>query len=194
MTPYDLGPWFVRIDYASAFGPHSMTIPTLDWNDISSTGGHGTFDTHDSSSIDAVEMVEALVDVLVPFFPDTVTFTDWRVFNKVDPEAPSIPVDGALLTAKEGTKASPGWSKATQLTFSWRTEGFHPSKLTLLDYGSAGDFAKILDLTATVVANLDAEYTADSNGWAGRDGLRPNQFVSGTCTLNEKLRRAYRLT
>jgi len=191
--PQSINPSFVRINYHSVYGLHSMTLPTLQWNDVVSANNHGQFDTWDNVGIDAQDMIEALVTLLAPFFPDTLIFDNWIVFNKpVDP-GPSYPQTAEALVSFEGSSGTPGWSQAVQTTISLRTEDFGISKLVLLDSASGNSFDKVL-VPDTETAALIAEFTSTGNGWSGRDNSRPNSFISLTSTLNEKLRRAYRMT
>jgi hypothetical protein len=64
-----------------------------------------------------------------------------------------------------------------------------------LDVPVAVGFAKTYpaDLV-TAGTNFVNFVTSDTHMFAGRDNSRVNTFLSATATLNEKLRRAYRLT
>jgi hypothetical protein len=189
------GPFFVKISSHSEFGPHVQQIPTTDYTGPSLVFPFGVFTGWDLTLADADVMIVALVDKMAKFFPAAYTFDNWQVFSQPTPADPAIPLAGNTFTAKVGTSVASGWDKATQATITWRSTTFGKSKLVFLDYSSGGDFSKIATLPGSGdLFDLDAEFTNVSNGWKAQDNGRPQTFISMTATLNEKLRRAYRLT
>lgn len=189
------GPWYVNIKYHSSFGPHSMTIPTLTWNDVASENPNGQFDTWDPGGVDAQNMVEQLVTALLEFFGANVQFDNWIVYYKPDPVGVSQPKTGNNFTSFTGTDGSPGWEEAVQMTFNGRTADFGASKVVLLDAGSNGDFSKVSAIPGSGrIYDVEQILISDNNGWRGRDNAQITSLISVTITLNEKLRRAYRLT
>lgn len=188
-----LSPAFVRLFYHSEFASHTMTLPTTAWNDVISVGGHGQFDAWSGGGRDADDMIKDLVDKLKAFFDASVIFDNYIIYTKADAEAPELPVTGNSL-AVVGTNPAPGWFKAVQATWSFRTTAFGDSKLTLLDAASGDDFDKITNITGITAAEaLRDEWQFDGNGWSGRDNNRPTTFVQIAYTLNEKLRREYNM-
>jgi hypothetical protein len=189
-----IGPSAVMLNSHSADGFHKAIIPTRQWFDETSSGGEGTFDSWGSGHIDADTMVKALVTALKGAYPTSYTFDNYIIFNFPGVGDPGVPVASNSL-AVAGTNSTAVWSRATQATWSWRTDAFGIFKLVLLDYESGGTFNK----NATVpgsgpLHDADAEVTNPANAWSGRDNGQPSTFISSTATLNEKLRRAYRLT
>lgn len=190
MTVHSLAPAFVEISYHSAYAPHVMTIPTLDWTP---GGTYGDFATWSSSSIAADAMIEALVDKLQPFFQATVIFDSFTVFTMEDATAPAIPRASKVL-ALNGTNIGVGEMKATQGTWSAKTEAGNVAKIVMLDYYHGGDFDRVdfSNVGVDGTAFLD-EWFALTNGWSGRDNSRPYFFQQLSITLNEKLRRQYHM-
>lgn len=194
MTQYSLNPAYVVVNYHSANGAHKMTLPTNAWQGLS--GGHdqGTFTTWNSGSIDADDMVTALVAVMKVFFPTTSSFDNYVIYTKAGPSDPSFPVAGNTLgVAGTGGSAIP----ATQMTWFFRTASFRPFKLVFLDVEAPANFEKITafpspayDTTLAVKAVLIDE----DNAWSARGNEPPVNLVSQTFTLNEKLRREYGMT
>lgn len=183
-----LYPSFVQIAYHSVYAPHIATIPTLQWTPDS---GYGLFETHAGSTIAADDMVEQLIDVLLPFYPSTVGFDSFTIFTMDTPTSPAIP--RAFKTSAEvGSNGTPGNTKAVQGTWTFKTELGGISKIVLLDVGNNNSFEKVTQATVGVAgqAFID-EFTSDANGWAGRDGGQPVFFLQLAYTLNEKLRRNY---
>lgn len=191
MAPNSLAPAFVEIAYHSAFGSHVQTIPTLAWDPVGAT--YGFFDTHNGNTVDAETMIDAIVTLEAEFFPTTVIFDSWTVFTKADALAPSNPrVQKNVNVA--GTVAAPGWFKAAQATWTMKTDLFGEFKIVNLDVATLNAWDKITSATASAdqIALIAALRDADM-GWAGRDGGRPEFFQQIAFTLNEKLRREYRM-
>jgi len=189
-----LSPAFVLINYHSEFAPHKQIIPTLNWFDETSSGGSGTFDSWTAGHIDADDMIKDLVNAMKGAMPDTVTFDNYVIFTQASETANPVPVAAGTL-AIDGTLSTPGWYKAVQGTFSWRTTAFGLFKLVLLDFASGNTFDKANSVPGSgALFDMNAEVVSDMKGWSGRDNGQPHGFISATETLNEKLRRAYRMT
>jgi len=192
--PASLSPAFVLLNYHSEFAPHKQIVPTLNWFDETSSGGSGTFDSWTAGHIDADDMIKDLVNAMKDAYPTTITYDNYVIFTQADATANPVPVAAGTL-AIDGTVVTPGWYKAVQGTFSWRTSAFGLSKLVLLDLASGDDFDKNNTVPGSgPLFNMNAEVTADAKGWSGQDNGQPMTFISVTKTLNEKLRRAYRMT
>lgn len=189
------GPYFIKIASHSDFGPHVMQIPTRDFTGASFAFPFGSFLGWDDTIADADAMVNALVDKMAKFYAAEFVFDNWQVFHQALDTDPAIPEGGNVFTAKIGTGIAGGWNKATQQTLTWRSTSFGKAKLTLLDSEFASNFDPIRTLPGSgILFDLDAEFTNVSNGWKAQDNGRPQTFVGLTRTLNEKLRRAYRMT
>jgi len=117
--PSSLGPSFVEINYHSADGFHTMTLPTLEYDQ-----GGDQFETWAAGTVDAVTMVEAFVDTLLPFFPTTVVFDNYTIYDLPTDPGPALPRKSAILTGKAGAVGAPGWTKAVQFTVTIRTTLF----------------------------------------------------------------------
>lgn len=185
-----LSPAFVQIQYHSAYAPHVMTLPTLEWTP---DADYGLFATWGAGTIAADDMIESLILKMVPFFPSTVVFDSWTIYTMADVEAQAIP--RAFKTNNEpGTNATPGQTKAVQATWTFKTSEGGISKVVMLDMGNNNSFERVTQ--ATVGGDGQAfidEWTADTNGWSGRDNAQPVFFLQVAYTLNEKLRREYHL-
>jgi hypothetical protein len=93
-----------------------------------------------------------------------------------------------------GSAPTPGWYKAVQKTFTFRTNEFGTSKLVLLDAASFNTFNKQTTLSSGGPEDLLRDYLGSADGWLlGRDGGKPTTFLQIAVTLNEKLRRSYRM-
>jgi len=183
-----LYPAFVRIEYHSDRGPHLMTIPTREYSPVSDE-----FTNWIDFGIDAPTMINALTDLLLPLFTNVTSIDRYTIYTMETPTSPALPVAFGDI-GDTGTSVSTENHVAVQETWSFRTTEFGTFKLVLLDAPASVDFLPIRDPTGiTAVENLIAELTDTTNAWSGRDNARPAQFVQIAYTLNEKLRREYRL-
>jgi hypothetical protein len=186
-----LHPGYIQIDYHSAFGVHKAILPTRAPT-FSVIGDEPEYESWDSGTILASDMVEALVDLFAAFFDNTIIWDTFTVYNVPSVGAAAQPIFTAAL-AKTGAGTQTGTSKATQRTYSMRTTGFGLAKLVFLDTKTANSFEKSLVVSSGENAFL-AAYMNPIYAWSGRDGNRPAVFKSLTITLNEKLRREYKMT
>jgi hypothetical protein len=191
--PFSPFPSAVKINYHSVYAPHSQLVPTLQWSAFPDVGGAGSFATHNGSTIDADDMINALATILSGILPDTSTFDSYVIYNHNVGTDALEPIRSKPMVIV-GQDATPGWFKAAQVTMSWRTAGFNPFKIVVLDNATNNAFDKTSALPGSgVLHDVDALVTDPDNGWAGRDNEIPLSFVSQTLTLNEALRKRYRL-
>lgn len=194
MTHNSLFPAFVRIDSESRWGPHSMTIPSVPV--IAAVGGGApyVFDLRGLAiDVPVAGAIEDFVEVLKVNFNTDYHFLGWTLFTMEDPEATPVPVQSGALSVA-GTAGDTSWDKAVQVTITWRTDAFGIFKVVMLDCESGNNFDKTTDVTANPNWEALNDYVTDPVTWvAGRDGGRPNVFLQSAVTLNEKLRRSYRM-
>lgn len=195
MTEYGLDPAYVVIDYVSEYAPHKHIIPTLAWSATNITGTMGSYTAHDSTPVDAEDMIDALVALLAPIAHTSTTYTQASVYTKPTPDDPAI-LERAKAYTTAGSSAASGVRKAVQATFNMKTVGAQPFKVVFLDYPhGTGQFDKQYpsSFSADAIALADA-LANPSNAWAGRDKTRVATFLTVTNTLNEALRKQYRMT
>jgi hypothetical protein len=185
-----LGPYFVRINYHSAWAPHTMTIPTRTW---SPDGGAGTFEDWSAGAIAADTMVLGLVTLMLPFFPGDVHFDNWTVFKQLAPSDDPQPMVSETFSGAVGSNVGGSWAPAVEVIIVARTSLFGLAKLDLLDACSEDNFTPILTASGAL-ADLITEWFSSANAWAGRDNGQPNNFLKYTRNLNQKLRKEYRFT
>jgi len=186
-------PTIILINSHSAFGFHKGQLNTLEWSPTPSVGGSGSIATHNAGSVDADEMINDLIDLFVPFFPASNVWDNYVIFTYPTPEATPEPMASGTL-GQIGTSATPGWTKAVQQTLTFRTDLFGVAKIVMLDADSQDSFDKTLVVPpASPLEALVNMFTDEDLGWAGRDNGRPDTYLSATKTLNEKLRREYRM-
>lgn len=188
--PASKSPAFVKVNYHSEYGAHVAIVPTLAWN---AGVAQGDFATHSGSVTPADAMIKALYTALKPILPTLAFFDNYVIYSQPAPEDLPVPVASGDLNF-QGTEATPGWDKATQATYTFRTSNFGVMKLVTLDCASNNDFSKVTATGTTgILFDVWTELSDPTNGWAGQDNGRPMTLISQTVTLNEKLRRAYRL-
>jgi hypothetical protein len=191
MAPNSLYPSFVRIDYHSLYAAHVMLLPTLQWFPTSITGTMGSYAAHNTTPIDAEVMINALVDLMKPFFLASSVFDLATAYTMAAPTGAALPRATAPLT-QVGTSASTQPDKATQQTISLRSLNGGKMKIVMLDAPVNSNFNKVRPsgFPGSVNAFI-AELQASSNAWTARDGGQPGSPISVCYTLNEKLRREY---
>src|SRR3972149_4330643 len=192
--PESIAPAFVKIEYASAYGPHVQIIPTRAYTPPDATYEAGHFlDWANEDPVEADAMIHSLLLAEAGWLPTTTSFQRFTIFTQASPSAPPLP-QYTQTDVVAGTDATPGWTQAVQTTITLRTEGFKLAKVVLLDtvtedlfgrYSTPGGIARI--------DNIVAELVLPTWAWSGRDGTRPNIMISTCFTLNEKLRRAYHM-
>jgi hypothetical protein len=183
-------PAFVKVNYHSAYGVHVAVVPTLSWN---AGADQGEFATHSSGVVDANDMITDLYTALAGILPTTSVFDNYVIYDQPDPDDLPVPVATNSL-AITGLDASPGWNQAVQVTMTFRTSLFGVFKIVTLDAATNDSFAKTATLPGSgVLFDVFGLISDPANGWAGQDNGRPSTLISQTVTLNEKLRRAYRL-
>lgn len=187
-----LAPAFIKVNYHSISGPHSMLIPTLAAN-VAPTPSESTIDTHAGGTIAWDDMAEALLTELADQMSTSSAFDGIFLFTQADADADPVLITGKNITIA-GTNAAPGWEVATQLTINAKSENGGNVRLTLLDFASGGQFTKTSVLAGSGLEAVVAEWGLLANGWSSRDNGRPSIFLSATRTLNERLRRAYRIS
>lgn len=194
MAENSLSPAFVKINYASAFGSHVMTVPCVPII-LAAGADPARFDLRGAALPVPVQgAVEDYVDVLKTWFPSTVTFQDYVGFAQASPTDVPVPVVAGSLGIV-GTNASPGWTKAVQQTFTFKADDYTIFKVVLLDAGSFSTFDKRTDPASTPLLTALVDYVTAEVTWvASRGGGRPNSFLQNSTTLNEALRKRYNMT
>lgn len=187
-------PTGILINSHSLYAPHKAYMKALEWSPTPNVNGAGSIATWNAGTIDADDMVQAFVNVLIPFFPTSYAWDNYVIFTYPTPEADPEPMASGSLT-QVGTSGSPGWSKAVQQTLTFRTNLFGLARIVMLDADSSDEFDR--HTAVPVGGSLEAlinVFTDDDNGWSGNDNGRPDVYLGATKTLNEKLRREYRMT
>jgi hypothetical protein len=198
MANNSLAPAFVRVNYTSEFSLHVMTIPSVPWIEPAptavGTARSGLFDLR-GLNIDVIAdtAIKDYINLLKPLFSPQTTFLDYTIFTQVDAQAAPLPRYTGGLTIV-GTGAATSWRKAVQKTYSFRTENFGHSRVVLLDCNSDNTFEKKSGNQLSTAEVAMVNYVAAEASWiSGQDNARPVAFTQLSVTLNEKLRRAYKM-
>ena len=194
MASNSLYPAAVRINYSSAYSVHSMTLPSVPvlGGDIG-VGGYQFTLRGLAAPVNCDAAINDFIDVLKPLMGTDTTFIDYVLFQYATPTSKGVPVSSQPIN-KVGTGGIITWRKAVQQTWTWRTDEFGIFKMVLLDVPSGNTFDKIPTTAGDARQAALSDYVTAPVTWlAGRDGGRPNTFLQVAVTLNEKLRRAYRM-
>jgi hypothetical protein len=191
MAPNSLSPSSVVIDYHSAYAPHKMTIPTLQWFPTSITGTLGSYAAHDMTAVDAEVMITDLIDKLKFFLKTNGAFDNITIYTQADATSPNIPrVSKAITTAGLSTT---GDEAAVSRTWNFKTGTNGNMKLTLLDSVIPGTwFNRILPADfSTEEQDVADEIQLSAHAWTGRDDEQAITCRSITIDLNDKLQKMY---
>lgn len=187
-----LYPAYTQIEYHSAYGFHNMLIPNTAPDDVTGAPLDLTLQAWDTSSRNWSDMVLDLITEIVPRFPAEAEFDRATLWTLDTPT--SLPFyRGSFAIGAIGTAAVPGWSMATQETISMRDANGKLLKLVLLDFATGDDFGRYTNATTIGVNLIVGQLSLSSNAWSSRQNGQPSTFLARTATLNEKLRREYRL-
>lgn len=186
-----LFPSYFVVNSNSVHGYHRQTVPTSKWTN--GGGAFGQFLAWDATQADAETMIDAFITAEAEFFPTTYTFTSWEIFDLDTPTTSPLLVRAKNVSIA-GTVATPGWTKAAQAVWSFKSNLGGDIFYDMLDVATLNSFDKITSATASAdqIAFIDL-VTDDANGFAGRDNGQPNFFLQIAFGLNSKLRREYRM-
>ncbi len=178
----------VQLFYHSAYGVHVSTLPTLTYSPEDDS-----FLTWASGSVDSDTMINDLVATFLPLYPATVAYDSYRIFTQATEDDLPILRKAAVFEDVVGTEGTPGWTQAVQGTISALGVDGSKARLVFLDMASKNDFSLLTTLTGGVLPPIMAEWGNEDKGWATRQDSKPATFLEFSKTLNEKLRREYRL-
>lgn len=188
------GPVFAKVEYSSIYAPHVAIIPLRDeWVDTGTSLGSIT-PWDGGSDITVISMFEDYMNAWAELLNDTSSFNGITIYTQPDPDVPAQPQASVAVSVPGLLTDAPG-DLATQVTLSFRDTEFFLARLTMLDIPVGSDFTKKTPFT--VVADIQAVinvFISEDNAFASRHGFRPSQFIAQTTTVNDSLRRAYRLT
>lgn len=192
MPPAGKGPSYTVWKYHSNFAQHSMTICTRQWDSALGDNGHGGFHGWALGTIDAQDMYDAMIAVLLPFFPVTVQIDQILTYNVNDFGSENVIADIYVPEDAIGTADPPGWYKAVSTTLNMFDSEFHDFKIVMLDSASHNNFDREPpgSLSAAGVA-LAANAALGTNAWSSRWGKQPTTVRGITRTLNDALRQQY---
>ena len=187
-----LYPACVVVNYHSAYGFHKMTLPIRNIENPAGGPAYEVLDWGDNTRM-LDDMINDLIDALLPRFPDTVEFDTYTPFTFATPTSDGVPLQTLTFTGQVGSAAVPGWSKATMETMTFRDEEAALAKLVLLDFASGNNFEKYTNAATAGVTTIVSVFTDASNAFSSRNGARPQSFIARTAKLNDELRKSYRM-
>ena len=186
-----LSPAFVKINYTSPYGAHTMTIPTVPLNNVGVVNTPPNFDLRGAAvDVDADAAIRAFLALLKVYAPTNITFVDYVIYSQPTTSDAPLPVYSESLGITGDTTANIA-SKACQQTMTFRADNFTLYKFVMLDFVPALGFEKQVTITNPNLEAVRAYIVADVTWFASRGGGRPNTFLQMATTLNEKLRRSY---
>jgi len=194
MAKNSLFPAFIQMFYSSAYAPHVMTLPINTWSPISSGHDAGTALAWDGSQQDVITEMDFLTDKLALLAPASVNINSYTVWTMASEDAnPQYQV--SVDVSKVGTNASTNQSKAVQTQYNMLDTEGQKVKLVLLDFPYIGwDRTTGFDALTSTERDVLGKLMDELSFFSSRNGKRPAVFRSRTTKLNDKLRRAYRMS
>lgn len=191
----DIGPYFVKINYQSEYAPHSQSIPCVPLNNVGVLDTPPNFDLRGAEiDVNADTAIRDYVTLAKALFTPATVFANYTIYSKPGVGDSPVPIYSADLNIV-GTSPFENPHKAWQQTLSFRADDFTLFKLVFLDAIPASGADKKTGTLADGAMNAVKNYAKALETWmASRGGGRPATFLSLTTTLNEKLRRSYRMT
>lgn len=183
-----------QIEYTGIQGTHVMTVPMTTWSPVSSGHPMGTCTAWDGSEKDVADFFDEYTDLWKVFLDNTASILSATVFTYASPGAPARPRETVTYTGKVGTGGTV--IPAAQQTISFKTSEYGAFRVVLLDSVVTSSFQpkKALISPADDKEIALVNYIkADANCIQGRDGHQVTVYRGITYTLNEKLRKEYRL-
>lgn len=194
MTEFDLGPAFIRIDYSSLWGAHTMTIPSVPVTGATDPAPFFTLRGLEAP-VNVNTAVADFVNILKGLFLASTTFKNATLFTKAGVGDPAVPTHIIPLNIAGTNGGTTLMNEATQATYTFRAEDFNLFKLVLLDTPIIADVRPVVTWGAgSPQQNLIDYVVADASWIASRSGAAPKVFLKTAFTLNEKLRRSYKMT
>lgn len=185
-------PAALKFEYTSAYAPHNALIPCRAISNPSAAPIDWASTNWQDEAISVKDMIDAFLVEWCKRFPPEVEFNTVTPLTWATPT--SDPFIGQSYSVLEnGTATAGGWDKATQETLSFRDTEGATVKIVGLDVDAGGGFNRVTNTGSIGIGELVALFTSEDWGWSSRNGMRPATFIARTCTLNEKLRRSYRM-
>lgn len=182
------------IEYTGIVGTHFMTVPLTEWSPVSSGHPMGTCTAWDSTQKDVSDFFDEYTDLIKVFLDNTASILNATIYTYASPGAPGRPRETVTYTGKVGTGGTV--IPAAQQTISFKTSDFGTFRVVILDSVVTSAFQP----KKALVSPADDKEIAlvnyikdDANCIQGRDGFQVQTYRGITYTLNEKLRRSYRL-
>jgi hypothetical protein len=190
-----LSPAFIKINYTSAYAPHTMSIPTVPLNGVGVVLTPPNFDLRGAAvDVNADTAVNDWIGTIKELFLPSTRFDSYTLYTQAGAGDIPVPVWSAPLNIV-GTSVKTTLAKAMEQIYTFRADDFTLYKLYLLDVPSEFNQDRETSFASRPAHQAVVDYiTADVTWFASRGGGRPNVFLQVTEKQNDKLRRSYRMT
>lgn len=189
------GPTVVDIQYHNLFGVHVQRLHVRGWVEVSVGFDLGQVSRwSDDGLIDLEDMVRDLVTKEADFYDDDTFFDVVTVLTQATPTSVLVPQVSKALGIQGTVVTGFTWSKAVQVTNVWRTADNGIAKIVNLDCESLNDFDAVRILPGSgALFDINGLFTDNTLAWQGQDDSKPATFIGQFKTLNEALRKHYRM-
>jgi len=193
--PHAPGPTVVDVQYHNLQGIHVQRLHVRGWVEVSVGFDMGQVSRwSDDALIDLKDMVVDLVTLEADLYDDDTSFDVATVLTQATPTSVLVPQVSVALGIPGTVASGFTWSKAAQITNVWRTTGNGIAKIVMLDAQSSNDWDAVRTLPGSgTLHDINGLFTNSTLAWQGQDDTKPATFIGQFKTLNEALRKHYRM-
>jgi hypothetical protein len=184
--PTSLAPGYVRGTYDGVLFPHHMAVP-VNFDGTPTPGTEPDILLKDASSTGVIAAFDALLDVIVPFFPTACNFGLFEAHTVDDVTGE----DQFIFAWNAGRTGSSLVARVAmeQIVFSFKTSVGSAYKLYLMEAVEPVNQRALPPYTAPTNADLSDFIVGDASPVYGRQNAYPFVPVSFITKTNDKLRK-----
>lgn len=191
MTRFDIGPYFVKLNYVSNSHTHVMQFSVKPVG-TPTPGNLGEVQTKGGTGVSLDAGIATLVSALKAVYPASAAFSSWDCFYKASVTAEPIWMDSGAIVGGTGTAAG-GATPALQAVTTFRSALGHRLRLQIMEPNMSPD---VVVPGATLSADakwgpIVTALTGDNAIICARDGAWLVSVIRQVTKINDKLRRRY---
>lgn len=179
---------FIRFNYHSAWGSHTMDRPTTPWVGTPWLNA-GEYVNWSDNAVAADTMAVAFATLLRPFLLPEGGIDGYTIYAAPAPGEKPLPVWADNLNLA-GTSTSESQDRAWGKVFTLRDTGSNLVRLEILDTPCEGNAIKVNTISGADLAIVN-ELIDENLAWMSRADMRPIFFLSLVTDTNEALLRKY---
>lgn len=179
-----LAPAYLKLFYESNGHDHVMTLPVKN----SGSGANFELERYDNSTIAQATGVTELMDVLLPLFDDSSSFSGWEAYLQADCESSPTFANAGTLMAADGTNvgAAAAW---VQAVLTYKSSAGGRGKFQMMEGVFGINTHTAISGLSGIVKDL-SDYLISSDSWIyARDNGKLTLPLFYTTKVNDVLRK-----